>query len=189
MSVILCRMCCTINDWLFLPKSKKKYIIFTMFHFYPFSCFVWRNCILFVSMYFCWEYSFRVYWAHQPSVCKQPWVCSGRFKGECCLCNLPAQPPVMMDTRQSCLSSTKIFLHWMACSLRQSISPGSASDTSDCSWWFLSMSPRYSRHHELGATYLSTQGHNQRHFPICIWIAMIQETSHSRVQQTAINCA
>lgn len=57
------------------------------------------------------EYSLHVYGAHQPSACEL--MCPGRFKGQFCPWNLPAHPPVLMNTRQSCLSSTKIFLNLM----------------------------------------------------------------------------
>lgn len=127
--------------------------------FCPFSCFVWRNHVWFVSM--CWDI-----------VC----VCIGHTSHQ--FVNSPgcaqedlkeSAVPVLRDTGQSRLPGTEIFLHWMP-TAGDSQSPQEAPSASHCSWWFLSMSPHYSRHQELGATYLSTQGHKQRHFHICVWI-------------------
>lgn len=90
-----------------------------------------------------------------------------------------ANPSVLMNTRQSCLSSTKIFLHLMPTAWDSQSCPACTSSISDCYLWFLCMSPCYSRYYELVATYLSIQGYNQRHFSISIWINMLHGSRRS----------
>lgn len=133
MSAILCRMCCIINHWLFLPKSKKKNTSFS------------QRFIFIHSPVLSAEITFDL--LARTSAENILSVCAGHtYHGfvsspGCTQEDLKesAVPVISLLTLLSCLSSTKIFLHRML--EIGNLTPACAWSISDCSWGFLSLFP------------------------------------------------